>query len=258
MSELEESREDFEANPLDDSLSSIAMSEQATFDLYDRDDAMATEQENMEVDVETLSTTSSNGPTSPVGSSSTQQIHSNENPQEPASLPMPAMNMTYGLPSDTATARSRSDTPASVEGGILLDVGTTPGGTFEGTSSSGDKPGADIAAYEPKGPSSPPLQAPTRKDEAASVDASASKLYCICRQPALNYFMIQCDRCGEWFHGSCVGITRQKAARIKEFYCPLCIDSDPSLATVFKTWAEEQVSRDTHNMLLAYMIGRQW
>lgn len=240
-SDLEEPREDFEASQLDDSLSSIAMSEQASFDLYDRDDTMATEQENMEVDVETLSTTSSNGPVSPVGSSM-QHIHGNEKQEEPPCLSMSAeKNENYGLPSEVAT-KSRSNTPASVEGGIL-HVGIT-GGMFEGTTSGDDKLGADIVATEPKGPS--PQHAPTKRDDATSFDMGpASKLYCICHQPALNYFMIQCDKCGEWFHGSCVGITRQKAARIREFYCPLCIDGDPSLSTVFKTKAEEPASKQS-------------
>lgn len=47
--------------------------------------------------------------------------------------------------------------------------------------------------------------------------------------------MIQCDKCQDWFHGSCVGITLQRAANIKEFYCPPCSSKDPSLSTLFKS-----------------------
>ena len=217
------------------------MSEQAGFDLYDRDDAMATERENMDVDIETLSTTSSHGPTSPVRSPTC--FHGNETLEDPSSQPVPAENKDY---SDAAT-RSRSNTPASIKAGAL-DV-DTPGGALESkldTFLSADKiipGGAEAVTSEPRGPS--PLRVPPKENEITSADAGVEKLYCICQQPALNYFMIQCDKCTEWFHGSCVGITRQKAAKIKEFYCPLCIDSDPSLATVFKTKTEEQVSKQS-------------
>lgn len=34
------------------------------------------------------------------------------------------------------------------------------------------------------------------------------RLWCICRKPHNNRFMICCDVCEEWFHGKCVGITK--------------------------------------------------
>ena len=67
------------------------------------------------------------------------------------------------------------------------------------------------------------------------------KVYCFCRQPADTYSMIYCHECLEWFHGECVGITRQKAACIKHFFCPLCIDKNPSLVTVFQTRSDKDV-----------------
>ena len=33
------------------------------------------------------------------------------------------------------------------------------------------------------------------------------KEYCVCRKPYSGRFMIQCDFCDEWYHGSCVNIT---------------------------------------------------
>ena len=68
-----------------------------------------------------------------------------------------------------------------------------------------------------------------------------NKVYCFCRQPADTYSMIYCHECLEWFHGECVGITRQKAACIKHFYCPLCIDKNPSLVTVFESRSDKDV-----------------
>uniref|UniRef100_A0A336M0L1 CSON009592 protein n=1 Tax=Culicoides sonorensis TaxID=179676 RepID=A0A336M0L1_CULSO len=53
------------------------------------------------------------------------------------------------------------------------------------------------------------------------------RLWCICRQPHNNRFMICCDVCEEWFHGKCVNITKaqgnQMEAEGKEWTCPNCI-----------------------------------
>ncbi|GFY55157.1 PHD finger protein 3 [Trichonephila inaurata madagascariensis] len=42
----------------------------------------------------------------------------------------------------------------------------------------------------------------------------------------MQRFMIQCDKCKEWFHGSCVGVTklygRQLEQQKKEWICPVC------------------------------------
>ena len=54
------------------------------------------------------------------------------------------------------------------------------------------------------------------------------RLWCICRRPSNNRFMICCDGCEEWFHGSCVNMTRKKAAEMKnvKWYCSTCRNSD--------------------------------
>jgi hypothetical protein len=35
-----------------------------------------------------------------------------------------------------------------------------------------------------------------------------NRLWCICRQPHNNRFMICCDICQDWFHGKCVHVTK--------------------------------------------------
>lgn len=35
-----------------------------------------------------------------------------------------------------------------------------------------------------------------------------NRLWCICRQPHNNRFMICCDMCEDWFHGKCVHVTK--------------------------------------------------
>ena len=41
-------------------------------------------------------------------------------------------------------------------------------------------------------------------------------LPCCCR------FYIGCDRCQDWFHGSCVGVTKSEADQMDTYICPTC------------------------------------
>lgn len=51
---------------------------------------------------------------------------------------------------------------------------------------------------------------------------SEKRKYCVCRKSHVTGFMIQCDFCFEWFHGPCIKVTKQSAAKIEQFLCPLC------------------------------------
>lgn len=59
-------------------------------------------------------------------------------------------------------------------------------------------------------------------------------IYCICRSSDCSRFMIGCDRCEEWYHGDCIGVTEKDAKNIKTFYCQFCKEKDPSLQVKFK------------------------
>lgn len=58
-------------------------------------------------------------------------------------------------------------------------------------------------------------------------DEDPGKLWCVCREPHNNRFMICCDKCEDWFHGTCVGVTRamgrQLEAKGLEWICPNCV-----------------------------------
>lgn len=54
-------------------------------------------------------------------------------------------------------------------------------------------------------------------------DDADGSLYCSCRKPWQGRFMIQCDGCDEWFHGSCVNVTPSEAVSIDKFYCRTCL-----------------------------------
>ncbi|XP_071948705.1 uncharacterized protein [Antedon mediterranea] len=49
-------------------------------------------------------------------------------------------------------------------------------------------------------------------------------LYCTCRKPWEGRFMIECDLCGEWYHGACVNITPAETIDIDRFKCTKCAE----------------------------------
>uniref|UniRef100_A0AAR2KH96 [Histone H3]-dimethyl-L-lysine(36) demethylase n=1 Tax=Pygocentrus nattereri TaxID=42514 RepID=A0AAR2KH96_PYGNA len=52
---------------------------------------------------------------------------------------------------------------------------------------------------------------------------AAAQLYCVCRQRYdVSRFMIECDICKDWFHGSCVQVEEHHAADIDLYHCPNC------------------------------------
>uniref|UniRef100_A0A8B9GZ79 PHD finger protein 8 n=1 Tax=Astyanax mexicanus TaxID=7994 RepID=A0A8B9GZ79_ASTMX len=57
-------------------------------------------------------------------------------------------------------------------------------------------------------------------------------VYCLCRLPYdVTRFMIECDVCQDWFHGSCVGVEEDKAADIDLYHCPNCqVTHGPSVS----------------------------
>ncbi len=61
-------------------------------------------------------------------------------------------------------------------------------------------------------------------------DDDPEKLWCICRKPHDNRFMICCDQCEEWYHGSCVDINKTEGKRLERekirWICPVCIEKD--------------------------------
>ncbi|XP_051976925.1 lysine-specific demethylase 7A-like [Xyrauchen texanus] len=67
---------------------------------------------------------------------------------------------------------------------------------------------------------------------------AAAQLYCVCRQPYdFSLFMIECDICKDWFHGSCVQILEHYAADIDVYHCPNCEPiHGPSLMKKRNNW----------------------
>ena len=212
-----------------DGLGGLGMGESEGFHLYDRDD-----QELTEVDIEDLS--------SPVGLLSPSWNESNKDV-------MITDNKRGSLFDEGGVDRGDVEWKLSIEvdsdGTEDTNISLSCTEKFQGTPNlteeeTGTQGQASIGEVE-KGSQEPP-----------SVH-HPDEVYCFCQQPARSHFMLQCHGCGKWFHGSCVGITRHSATRVKQFYCSVCIDADPSLVTVFHRKAEEEEevkekskSRTTH------------
>ncbi|XP_060932313.1 lysine-specific demethylase 7A isoform X2 [Limanda limanda] len=67
---------------------------------------------------------------------------------------------------------------------------------------------------------------------------AAAPLYCVCRQPYdVSRFMIECDICKDWFHGSCVQVEEHHAVDIDVYHCPNCdAVNGPSLMKRRNNW----------------------
>ncbi|XP_018414841.1 PREDICTED: CXXC-type zinc finger protein 1 isoform X1 [Nanorana parkeri] len=70
-------------------------------------------------------------------------------------------------------------------------------------------------------------------------------VYCICRKPDINCFMIGCDHCNEWFHGDCINITEKMAKAIREWYCMQCRDKYPHLEIKYRHKKSKDREKDT-------------
>uniref|UniRef100_A0AAY4EHG0 Lysine-specific demethylase PHF2 n=1 Tax=Denticeps clupeoides TaxID=299321 RepID=A0AAY4EHG0_9TELE len=87
-----------------------------------------------------------------------------------------------------------------------------------------------VVSLPPSLPPSLPLSSsrlPLPRLSGAVVDrsnmATTAPVYCVCRLPYdVTQFMIECDACKDWFHGSCVGVDEDDAPDIDIYHCPNC------------------------------------
>ncbi|KAL4646376.1 lysine-specific demethylase phf2-like [Arapaima gigas] len=72
-------------------------------------------------------------------------------------------------------------------------------------------------------------------------------VYCICRLPYdVTRFMIECDACKDWFHGSCVGVDEDEAPDIDIYHCPNCeADHGKSTLKKKKSWNKQDTGQST-------------
>ncbi|KAH3786336.1 hypothetical protein DPMN_164443 [Dreissena polymorpha] len=53
-------------------------------------------------------------------------------------------------------------------------------------------------------------------------DGKDKPVYCTCRGIDNGSYMIACDVCEKWLHGSCVGDTEEEGEEIDLYTCPAC------------------------------------
>ncbi|KAJ8370661.1 hypothetical protein SKAU_G00106890 [Synaphobranchus kaupii] len=160
-----------------------------------------------------------------------------------------------GLQRETDSLRKEDeensqDKLAEPEAIIGMPAETSAGGTSQGSMSTHKIP-KSRRGRKPIMKSEEEEEFPDQSDnESHYPDA----LYCICQQKHNNRFMICCDRCEEWFHGDCVGITEARGRLLErngeDYSCPSCtLQRSQTAATKSSeetkqasSWAEESHS----------------
>ncbi|XP_016974122.2 nucleolar protein dao-5 [Drosophila rhopaloa] len=61
------------------------------------------------------------------------------------------------------------------------------------------------------------------------------ELYCLCRQSRADEFMICCDNCNEWYHGTCIGLSAEVGQSYDSFYCLRCRRRNRRLKSTYKS-----------------------
>ncbi|XP_045688675.1 death-inducer obliterator 1 [Phyllostomus hastatus] len=121
--------------------------------------------------------------------------------------------------------KRREEGPAGAAGMEAADAGdSSPPGPQEPAAGQAASDGRERVSEGRAAPGEGPRGSGRHKPEGEAYDPSA--LYCMCRQPHNNRFMICCDRCEEWFHGDCVGISEARGRLLErngeDYICPNC------------------------------------
>ncbi|KAF9428426.1 hypothetical protein BGZ94_002445 [Podila epigama] len=70
--------------------------------------------------------------------------------------------------------------------------------------------------------SSLPLTTRSGSSLAAPMDIDGDdQVYCLCRT-AESGMMVECDECHEWYHGTCVRVSKREASSKSNYICPIC------------------------------------
>jgi PHD-finger len=66
-----------------------------------------------------------------------------------------------------------------------------------------------------------PLEVPEMQIVSSSIH-DKGKRHCLCGGPNDGTFMLGCDKCGGWFHGRCVNISKHIGRRLEKWLCMPC------------------------------------
>jgi len=78
---------------------------------------------------------------------------------------------------------------------------------------------------------------------------------CFCGRGNLDTFMVDCDRCHSWYHGSCVGITKDTVP--ESWFCDDCTLQTTILdqAKIFSRGSDALTSKDHNNVLRQFLLS---
>ena len=62
---------------------------------------------------------------------------------------------------------------------------------------------------------------------------SNANLYCYCKYGESG-IMVNCEKCNEWFHDECIGLSEDEISNIIEFYCIECLNKDKHISIKYK------------------------
>ncbi|CBQ67853.1 conserved hypothetical protein [Sporisorium reilianum SRZ2] len=135
------------------------------------------------------------------------------------STPQPAAKKKKTSSSSTATKKESSSSSSTSKPKKAST--STKKSTSSSTSHTPHDTPSSRSKVKPE-PASPPPATLTALD--AEDDDEDTALYCICqrRQDDVEGGMIMCDRCEQWYHYRCVGITEDDAELVDQFICPPC------------------------------------
>ncbi|XP_041837400.1 lysine-specific demethylase phf2 isoform X2 [Melanotaenia boesemani] len=88
---------------------------------------------------------------------------------------------------------------------------------------------------------------PSLSRRSCELNMATVPVYCICRLPYdVTQFMIECDACKDWFHGSCVGVDEDDAPDIDIYHCPNCEKTHgKSTLKKKKNWSKHDTGQST-------------
>ncbi|CDS00021.1 hypothetical protein [Sporisorium scitamineum] len=160
--------------------------------------------------VEASSSTAVKGEPAPAEASTSAPTLPSQ-PEIDASTPQSVTKKKKSTSSSTTTKKEASSSSSTAK--------PKKGTTTKKTSTSSISHTPDTPSTRRVKLESPPPPTPALDDEDED-----TALYCICqqRQDDVEGGMIMCDRCEQWYHYRCVGITEDDAELVDQFICPPC------------------------------------
>ncbi|XP_017047327.2 serine/arginine repetitive matrix protein 1 [Drosophila ficusphila] len=87
-------------------------------------------------------------------------------------------------------------------------------------------------------------------------EAETPEVHCICRESSTFGFMICCDRCSVWFHGDCIGLTKDIGDQYDKYFCDSCKLVNPRLKCTVQSSSTPPVAREDSPPCTSQMAAR--